>query len=158
MKRPTSLTIFIIFVIWSIFKGLESLLRPEASRAIYAEYGLEAVYFLMVFIAVVGGAVLLYTLIKRISWGAIFGQVWLGFAILHTAFIGYISATNIPLMEKIMLAHNQGRGRTAEEISEYLNSGIHEAAMIATAVIMIGAVLFFGWKLKQHKNYFLSNK
>lgn len=157
INRPKSLTLLIFFVAWSVFKGLESLLRPEDTRSMYAEYGLEALYFLVVVISVVGGAAFLYALVKRISWGAIMGQVWLAVAILHTIFTGYVSATSIPLMEQIMFAKNEERGRTMEEISEYFSSGMHEPVAIGTTVVLVGVMLFFLWKVRQHSSFFRSS-
>lgn len=158
MNRPKSLTILIFFVAWSIFKGIESLLRPEDTRAIYTEYGVETLYFVVVFISVVGGAAFLYSIIKRLSLGVIVGQICLGVAVIHTLFTGYVSTTNIPLMERLMFAKNEERGRSIEDISEYFNSGAHEPVMIATTVVMVGIMLFFIWKIRQHKGYFNESK
>jgi heme/copper-type cytochrome/quinol oxidase subunit 2 len=154
MNRPRSLTLLIFFAVWSAFKGLESLLRPASSKSMFEEYNVVFLYYLSVAVAVLGGGAVAYAIIKQKEWGVRAGIVWLFTGIIYILYTGVVSITNKGLMEQIMVATREAKGRPTDSISDFINSSAYEITIVATTVVMIGIMVFFLWKIHQHRSYF----
>ncbi len=155
MKRPTSLTLLIFFATWSVFKGVESLIRPETTKVLFEEYGVEMLYYICLFIVVFGGGALIYALVNKIEWGKNVGLIWLGTGIFYSVYTGFVSILNKDLMTQIMTTTRESKGRPSDNIAEFVNSTAYDATMTGTTFVMISIMLFFIWKIIQHQKYFL---
>ncbi|OGZ43679.1 MAG: hypothetical protein A2756_05355 [Candidatus Ryanbacteria bacterium RIFCSPHIGHO2_01_FULL_48_27] len=62
MKRTLSLNLLLAFVIWGTFKSAESLLKTAGTQEVYAFYGLEWLYFVIVAFSALGGVALAYAI------------------------------------------------------------------------------------------------
>lgn len=156
MKRPTSLTVLIFFTAWSGFKGLESLIRPENTKIMFDVNGIGVLYYFTVAVTVIGSVAVIYAITKRQEWGYKVGIAWLSVGIIYTIYTGIVSILNKSLMEQIMVTTSKAKGRSTDGIAEYINSSAFDATMVGTMIVMSGVMLFFIWKLTQHKNYFTS--
>lgn len=154
MERPKSFTFLFFFTIWSVLQGLESLIGPAGSRLQFEEYNLSILYYIFIAIAVLGGIALVFAIYKRKVWGYQTGLIWLISGIVYSGYVGIISIINKPLMEAILIAQREQKGRPVEDVSDFINSTGFDATIIITTLVMIVIMGFFIWKLLQNKSYF----
>lgn len=156
MTRPTSLTFLLFFTIWSVLKGVESLIKPATTKILFNEYGLGILYYVILFVVIFGGGLLVHALIKRFTWGKSLGLLWLATGVFYSIYAGIASIINKGLMIEVMTMTREAQGRSAEGIAEFVNSSLFDITIIGTTTLMTAAMLFFIWKILQHKEYFLN--
>lgn len=154
MMRPKSLTFFLFFIMWSVFKAGESLLRTSGTSTMFEYYGFSYLYYVDVAFIALGGLGLAYAVYKAKPWGNMLGYLWLAVGIITLAFTAVVSYVNKPLMTEIMTLTREAQGRPTEGISEFVYSTAYDLSTMGSAVVMIGVMLFFAWKLHQHRIYF----
>lgn len=154
MKRSISLNIFSFFVIWSVFKAAESLLRTAGTKDIYAFYSLSWLYYLVIAEVIVGGVALVFAIRSVKPWGYPLGFIWIGIGIVNTIFTGVVGYINKPLMVQIMTAAREAQGRDTADLEQFINSPAYTASALGGAVVVLGILLFFAWHLYKRRAYF----
>lgn len=154
MKIPRSLLALLAFSVWSAFQGIGSILKPAGSKMLFTEYNLDIFYYVALVITSLGGLALAYALYKRKNWGYKFGLIWLGFGIFYTFFVAIISYLNKELIIKMMIARLESQGRSTEGVQNFVESTGYEITTFATTIGIIALMVFFAWKLREHKVFF----
>lgn len=154
MKRTLGLNLLLAFVIWGTFKSAESLLKTAGTQEVYAFYGLEWLYFVIVAFAALGGIALAYAIWKAKPWGYILGFAWLAVGAANSVFNGAVAYYNKPLMLQILTAIGESRGRDTASMQDFVNSSAYDISMIGASVVMVAISLFFMWQIYQRRAYF----
>ena len=154
MKRPTSLTILIFFVIWSLLDSVGSIIPPNSAIRLFAADNLTFLYYPFLFIIIIGGGAFVHALRKGAAWGYPLGLTWLVTGMVYTLYTGYASLSNKPLMTEILKNKREMQGRPVDGIAEFISSPAYDGTLIATAAVLMCILAFFAWKLMQHRSYF----